>query len=300
MDNKKYEAIIHISENGSITKTADEMGYTQSGVTQMINSLESELGLKLLVRTNKGVALTSIGNTLLPYMREEHRWEAMIRQESDRMQGKETGTVMAGCLSSVSAAWMPAILEAFAKQHPDIKVHMLENETPELLNMLNDCRIDIAITDLPTKSREYEMRELVRDEIMAVVPQNHQLSSRKRVSLDELRKFPFVSYATGDTDSTNIGWPDIATGHKIKWNVMYSCKDDMTAINMVEHNLGVTLAGSLMLSNYPVKTANIPLDPPLFRPLGITLRSKENLLPAVKSFIDCVEDLVAQNHLAKY
>jgi len=295
MDNKKYEAMIHIAENHSITKTAEEMGYTQSGVTQMINSLEDELGLKLLVRTNKGVALTTAGDTLLHYMREEHKWEAMIRQEADLMQGLETGTVMAGCLSSVSAAWMPSILEHFARQHPKIKVHMLENETPELLKMLADGRIDIAITDIATDRKEFSFTELVHDEIMAVVPLRHPLSTRKNVSLEELRQFPFVSYATGDTGSTNIGWPDIATGHKIKWEVMYSCKDDMTAINMVEHNLGVTLAGSLMLGNYPVKTANISLDPPLFRSLGITLRAHEDMLPATKSFIDCAHEIISPN-----
>ncbi|OLR53529.1 hypothetical protein BHK98_00050 [Hornefia porci] len=101
MDNRKYEALINIAETGSITQAAERMGYTQSGITQMINSLERELGVRLLRRTNKGANLTQNGLTLLPYMREEHRWERTIRQECDRMSGKETGTVTVGCLSSM-------------------------------------------------------------------------------------------------------------------------------------------------------------------------------------------------------
>ena len=87
MDNKKYEAIIHIAENGSITKTAEEMGYTQSGVTQMINSLEEELGLKLLVRTNKGATLTNAGNTLLHYMHNQgySQWHHNVGKRHGRL-----------------------------------------------------------------------------------------------------------------------------------------------------------------------------------------------------------------------
>jgi DNA-binding transcriptional LysR family regulator len=292
MDNRKYEALLHISENGSITKTADELGYTQSGVTQMINSLEKELGIRLLIRTNKGVMLTSNAQLLLPYMREEHRWESRIRQECDRLTGRETGTVVVGCLSSISTAWMPTILEIFAKKYPSIRIHMRENEAPELERMLLSGRIDIAITELAS-GRGYESKELIKDEIMAVVPPGHVLASRKRISLEELQKYPFVSYSTGDAGAVDFGWPDIATGHRFKWNTMYSCKDDMTAIHMVKHNLGVTIAGSVMLSNYPDETVNISLVPQMFRSLGIAIRSRKDMLPATRSFINCMMDVTS-------
>lgn len=291
MDNKKYEALLHISENGSITQTAEELGYTQSGVTQMINSMEKELGIQLLVRTNKGVMLTGNGQALIPFMREEHRWESRIRQECDRMTGRETGTVVVGCLSSISTAWMPTILEVFAKRYPGIRVHMRENEAPEIERLLMSGRIDIAITELH-KEKSYESIELLQDEIMAVVPREHKLAGKKRIALSEMSLYPFVSYSTGDTSTTDMGWPEIATGSKIKFNTMYSCKDDMTAIHMVKHNLGITLAGALMLSNYPGETVNLPLSPHLFRSLGIAMRSYRDMLPATRSFIGCVKEVV--------
>ncbi len=292
MDNRKYEALLHISENGSITRTADELGYTQSGVTQMVNSLEKELGIQLLIRTNKGVALTRNAQNLIPYMREEHKWESRIRQECDRLTGRETGTVTVGCLSSISTAWMPTILEDFAKKYPNIRIYMRENEAPELERMLLSGIIDIAVTEL-SQDRSYESKELYRDEILAVVPRGHVLAGRNAVSLEELQKYPFVSYSTGDAGTNDFGWPDIATGYKIKWNTMYSCKDDMTAIHMVKHNLGVTLAGSVMLSNYPDETVNISLKPQLFRSLGIAILSKKDMLPSTRLFINCMMDVTS-------
>lgn len=291
MDNRKYEALINIAETGSITQAAERMGYTQSGITQMINSLERELGVRLLRRTNKGANLTQNGLTLLPYMREEHRWERTIRQECDRMSGKETGTVTVGCLSSISTAWMPRILEIFAQQFPNIKINMLEHEAPELERMLMSGRIDLALMEVAEK-KNYISRVLVWDEVFAVVPENHPLSLKDKITLEEMSQYPFISYATGAISRPDELWPETFTSHKVKFNVMYTCKNDMTAIQMVKHHLGVTLAGDLMLENYPPDTINISLDPPMFRSLGIAQRPGEEPLPATRSFTECVIDTV--------
>ncbi|MEE3362851.1 MAG: LysR family transcriptional regulator, partial [Anaerovoracaceae bacterium] len=101
MENKKYEAVIRIADNGSITKTADEMGYTQSGVTQMLNSLESELGLTLFNRTNRGAVLTAEGEYMMPFFREEQIWEERIQQECAALKGVLSGEVRIGTLSSI-------------------------------------------------------------------------------------------------------------------------------------------------------------------------------------------------------
>lgn len=294
MDNRKYEALINIAETGSITQAAERMGYTQSGITQMVNSLERELGVKLLQRTNKGAHLTQNGLILLPYMREEHRWERSIRQECDRMSGKETGTVNVGCLSSISTAWMPKILETFAKQFPQIKIHMLEHEAPDLERMLLNGRIDMGLMELSDKAK-YLSRTLFWDEVFAVVPQGHPLSKKDKVTLKEVAQYPFISYATGTTEGSDELWPDLITGHKEKFNVMYTCKSDMTAIQMVMHHLGVSIAGNLMLENNQADTVRISLDPPIYRPLGIAQRAGEDPLPATKSFIKCVIDTIGEN-----
>lgn len=288
MDNKKYEALIHIAETGSITLTAELMGYTQSGITQMINSLERDLGVKLLTRTNKGTNLTAHGEKLLPLMREEHRCERNIRQECDRIAGKETGTVTVGCLASIGAAWMPTILQKFTHSYPDIKIDMLEYEAPDLERMLSSGRIDLAVIEIEEK-KNYDARILYQDEIFAVVPENHELAKRDSIPLDELARYPFISYATGESHAAEIGWPHLVASNKIQFNTMYSCNNDLTALEMVRRNLGVTLFGNLILGCYPQNNVKaISLDPPKFRSLGIAVRSGEEALPATRSFINCI------------
>lgn len=291
MDNKKYEAIVKIAETGNLTKTAEQMGYTQSAVTQMVKSLENELGIQLLVRTNKGVTLTKSAAQLLPFMIEEQRWEKRIQEECSRMLGLDTGLVTVGCLSSLSSAWMPEILETFSRKHPAVQVRMEEHESPLLENLLLSGRIDLAIMEL-TENTRCRPISLHKDEIVAVVPDNHPLSGKDTVSLHELQEYPLISYSTGGTGAQDPGWPDLIigliTGQRTTWQVRYSCKDDLTALRMVSCGLGVTLSGRIMLENHRTENRVIPLDPPLFRDLGIALRKREEPAPAVREFIDCV------------
>ena len=292
MDNRKYEALLLVAEHGSITRASEIMGYTQSGITQMINSLEKDLGIKLLTRTNKGAVLTNAGKRLLPYMRQENKWENHIRQECANMRGLETGSVTVGCLSSISAAWMPDILKHFAEKHPGIKVYMREAESEAIEELLLGGRIDVAITELK-KKKAYEAKTLRQDEIFAILPHGHELANRETLTLKELTSYPFISYSTGDAGADDPGFPESVTNNRYRSNVMYSCKNDFTALEMVNSGLGISICGELMLSNHNVDNVIVPLDPPLYRTLGIATRAHETPLPATQVFIRCVEEITA-------
>lgn len=69
MNIKKYEAFIRAVELGSLSKAAEELGYTQSGISHMMQSLEEEVGFPLLVRTSSGILPNAEGETLLPAIR---------------------------------------------------------------------------------------------------------------------------------------------------------------------------------------------------------------------------------------
>lgn len=293
MELKKYEAFLRISENGNISRTADEMGYTQSAVTQMIRSLEQELGVVLLIRSNKGVRLTEAGRILLPIVRDELRCERRLREEAGRMNGIDSGIVNVGCLSSVAAAWMPKIIRVYTSGHPDVQVRMMENEAPELEEKLKSGVIDLAVMELMGK-KKLPSHELISDEVLVVAPKDHPLAQLSAVPREKLSDYPFISYATGDTGTFEGGWPEFVTGSRIRWHVRYSCRTDMAAMQMVRSGLGITLAGGLMLRSYRNELAHLPLDPPLLRSIGVCWRSTEDLLPASRDFLDCIIDTVSE------
>ena len=93
MDTKKYEAFEKTVELQSLTKAAQELGLTQSGVSHMLSAIEAELQLPLLKRTRTGARLTPEGEQMMPYIHEIVRQERLLRQAAERLHTLVTGKI---------------------------------------------------------------------------------------------------------------------------------------------------------------------------------------------------------------
>lgn len=124
MDTEKYQALLQAVEQGSITAAARDLGYSPSGLTRMLDSLERDLGFSLLFRTSQGVQLNREGNRLLPAIRELLYWNRQIREESAGILGLEQGELFVGSYYSIASCWLPEILRAFQQDYPGIRVHV--------------------------------------------------------------------------------------------------------------------------------------------------------------------------------
>jgi DNA-binding transcriptional LysR family regulator len=108
----RYLALCKIVEVGSFTQAADLLGYTQSGISQMVQSLEDELSLKLLLRSRTGVKLTPEGEELYPYiLKTVSSYRAMI-EKTKEIKGLQSGIIRIGTISSVSCHWLPHMIKA--------------------------------------------------------------------------------------------------------------------------------------------------------------------------------------------
>ena len=130
MDTAKVRALLAAVDLGSISKAAEALGYTQSGLTHMMRSLEEEAGFPLLLRGNRGVSFTADGERLAPRFRELSKAAERLEQELALTRGLERGAVRIGSYSSISLHWLPQILEAFQERYPNIDVELLEGNYP--------------------------------------------------------------------------------------------------------------------------------------------------------------------------
>ncbi|MBQ2845910.1 MAG: LysR family transcriptional regulator, partial [Firmicutes bacterium] len=100
MDTLKYEILLNSIETGSISAAAEKMGYSQPGASHMINSLENELGLKLISRTKNGVKLTPTGKALLPYIKNVVSENNSLLQAASEMSGLLKGSLLIGSMDT--------------------------------------------------------------------------------------------------------------------------------------------------------------------------------------------------------
>lgn len=121
----RYIAFLKVFERNSFSDAARDLGYTQSAVSQMIKSLEEELGVTLLVRSRSGVALTYEGRHLLPYIRDTVNAYRMLQSQAAGFSGLEQGTIRLGTFTSVSSYLRRRPWSCFRRLHSGILLRAL-------------------------------------------------------------------------------------------------------------------------------------------------------------------------------
>ena len=96
MDIKRWKVMLAVDDYGSFTRAGEELGYTQSGITQMMKSLEKEVGFSLFVKDNHGMTLTADAKSLIPSIRALLNADEVINQEIASLKGAQVGTIKIG------------------------------------------------------------------------------------------------------------------------------------------------------------------------------------------------------------
>ena len=126
MNIRKYEAFVRAVELGSLSKAAEELGYIQSGISHMMQSLEEEVGFPLMVRTSSGIQANSEGEMLLPVIRQLLNTNESLEQHIARIKGADTGRIRIAAYPSVATYWLPGIIRDFQKDYPHVEIQIIE------------------------------------------------------------------------------------------------------------------------------------------------------------------------------
>lgn len=284
MSISKYEALLKTVELGSLTKAADALGYTQSGITYILNSLEEQMGLTLLKRDRSGVQLTSDGLEILPYIEELCESWHRIHEKTDQLHGMDSGQVRIGTFTSVSTHWLPEIIRTFRDEYPNITFELVHGDYSQIEELLLHGKIDVGFTQLPVNGG-LKYVYLKADELMAVLPEGHALETRDCLTLDELLPEPFIMYK----ENTLGGIRMMLNAYRVKPNTQFVAEDDNTIMSMVESGLGVTVLSDLVMRRSPYRIVKRKLDPPQFR--EIVMAYMPNKTPPVSAgrFIEHVK-----------
>lgn len=102
MDAKKLEILMTAVDLGSFSKASEVVGYTQSGLTHLVNSLEHEIGLSLIKRSHNGISLTEQGKSLMPAIREFLQANANLENKIQEITEKQTETIRIAAYASIA------------------------------------------------------------------------------------------------------------------------------------------------------------------------------------------------------
>lgn len=296
MDTKKISALLLAVECGSLTSAANELGYTQSGMTHMMNSLEDELGVSLLIRAKSGVHLSPTGQALLPEMRTLIAASDALVNSAERLKERNVSTLNLGAFASVSRQWIPAIVAEFKKISPETDVTITMGDMEGLYNGVRGEHLDCAIVSYQESlSQGISWVPLRNDELLAVLPENPVIPSG-RFDVSGFSGTEFLMPAAGfDMDVM----PIFNANRHITPNIKYTNLDDGAIVSMVEHGLGVSVLSDLIMRDMVNDVQVLPLVPPAYRNLGIIVNSRHQGDKNIRRFISSATATIGEMYKEK-
>ncbi len=144
LDLTALRAFVTVAQTGGVTKAAGQLHLTQSAVSMQLKRLETALGQPLLVRSGRGVRMTSQGEQLLDYGHRilrlnDELWARMTDQ-------KYEGEVVFGVPSDIVYPHVPGVLRRFSQEFPRVKVHLISSFTAKLKARMEAGNIDLIMT----------------------------------------------------------------------------------------------------------------------------------------------------------
>ncbi|MGE6261111.1 LysR family transcriptional regulator [Heyndrickxia sporothermodurans] len=288
----KYEIFSKAAEVNSFTKTAEELGLTQSAVSHAITSLEKEFNFPLFIRNNSAIKLTQNGKDLLVTIREILHYNNMLMQEVSAINGLNKGTVRVGVFSSISTNWIPYIIKEMEKQYPFIEIQLIEGNYSEVEKWLLDSEVDCGFVNNKTTSlHSFDIVQLKTEPLLCVVSDQSPLHRKKHISVEDIENAPFIMPTYQCFDDIQLFFKE----NKIQPNIRFENMNENSIFSMVEKNLGISILPEMIIPKGLDSIKVIPLELEQTRTLGLAIRTP--ISPAVKKFAEITGNWVKNTGL---
>lgn len=282
MDIKKYEALITAVELGSFTRAADKLGYTQSGLTHMMNALETEVGFAVLERGHFGIRLTENGQRILPYIQKLLAANYQLASQISNIQNHDSGTITIGSYASIASHWLPGILQCFRHECPNVRVETTAESRQNISNGVQSGHFDLGLTSKPL-DQNFLWIPLHQDELLALLPKTSTPEDCMDFPVERYTGMQFLMPAFGfEVDAMSV-----LQKHNAAPEILNTSVSDQAIISMVGHGLGVSMLSELCIRGYEDHIQALPLRPRYHRQLGILLPKDTQLKPTTQKFIHC-------------
>ncbi len=278
MNISKYKALLTAVDMGSFSAAAQKLGYTQSGLTHMMNALEDELGISILQRGYYGIKLTPGGERIIPKIRQLVMCEDALLNEVEMVKSYGDNIIRIGAFSSMAGTWLPHIVERFNAEFPEVTVNIQMGTVTELYGGLDEGRFDVCFG---AKNSKYDFKwvNLGEDPFLAILPKDYPAEG----------EFPIKGFNGTKFLMPGLGFDDeigvVFNENGVKPFVTPTYVDDPAIISMVEHGLGISMLSQLILYGRQTSVKALPVVPRAYRVLALSYREDKVMTLPLKRLI---------------
>jgi LysR family transcriptional regulator, transcription activator of glutamate synthase operon len=300
MELRQLRYLVALGDERHFTRAAAREHVAQPALSQQIRKLEEEVGLPLVERTTRRVALTEAGVRLVARGRRVLAEIEGAQAELAALSGVHRGHVTVGVIHTMGPVDVSLALAIFHQRHPAVELTIREQSSDELAEMLRVDELDLAFLSVTERieSHGLALRQLVSEELVVILPRAHRLGRRRRVRMAELAGEEFISYRPGARLRELL----VSAGHQAGFEprVKLESNESRRIRRMVERGMGVAI---LPRSDAEGPGADVAVarltDPALSRDITLAWRDGRRHLPAAAEFLELVLETFVDPNLPR-
>jgi DNA-binding transcriptional LysR family regulator len=300
MELRQLRYLVALAEERHFTRAAEREHIAQPALSQQIRRLEDEVGVALVERTTRRVAMTNAGELLVARARRILAEVDAAHAEMQRLTGVQTGHVSVGAMHTMGPIDVSLALAIFHERHPGVELTVREQSSEELAEMLRVDELDLAFLSVTERieSHGLGLRQLVSEELVAVLPREHRLGARRRVHMAELSGEEFIAYREGARLRELL----VSAGHEAGFEprVKLESNESGRIRALVARGLGVAILPRSDAAGPGADVAVATLiEPALSRDITLAWREGRRHAPAAAEFLELAREIFAEGGLAE-
>jgi DNA-binding transcriptional LysR family regulator len=239
--NRNHLALFHaVAQAGGISRGAAAAHVSQPAVSKQIGELEDALGVRLLERLPRGCRLTEAGKILADYAQRWRSLENDAARAIEEYRGLKRGRLAIGASLTIGGYLLPGAIAEFHRKYPEIELQIEMANTGHIQQSLLAGTIELGLTEGPLESEELESTVFFKDELVAIAPAGHPLLKKRRVSVREICREPFILREEGS--GTRAVVERVLRRHGLKIKPLLSLASPEAIKNLVAAGAGIALA----------------------------------------------------------
>ncbi len=287
MADRRLQVFHTVARLLSFTKAAETLHMTQPAVTFQVRQLEEYFNTRLFDRTHNRISLTEAGERVYEYADRIFDLYADMENSVREMTGEIRGALTIGASTTIAEYMLPALLGDFGTRFPEVTIHLRVSNSEGIVSMVENNTIDLGVVEAPVANKNLVVEVCRQDQLVAIVPPNHNLAERESVGIDELLEYPFICREEGSGTREVIN--EYLNQHcSTALNISMELGSPEAVKGAVEAGMGVSVVSRATIQKeLKLDTLRaINLVPKLGRPFSFVHQKQKFRLRAMEELLD--------------
>ena len=292
MNIRAVQYLVTLADVRHFSKAAELCYVSQPTLSTQIRKLEEELDVQLVERSPRQVMLTPVGEEIVERARTILNEVEAMRAIARRSRDPHSGTLRLGIFPTLAPYLLPHVIPDIRQRYPRLSLRLFEEKTEDLLEMLEQGRLDAGLLALPVADERLVTRSLFEEPFVVAMPESHPLARQKEIRLEDLEDVELLLLEDGHClRDQALEVCHMAGAHE---KLDFHATSMETLRQMVAANTGVTLMPTLAVKPPVAPTDNL-VTRPFFQPgprrtIAMVWRKSS----ALNEFLDEIADLIAE------